>query len=81
FILRCTYKLDHASGALLWEYWFWNNNPIGFVVIMVFGYLHFMLISFWVYDMNDTSKQAKVVGLIYLFDILAISISLALGLI
>jgi len=48
---------------------------------MVFGYLHFMLISFWVYDMNDTSKQAKVVGLIYLFDILAISISLALGLI
>lgn len=64
----------NAAGALIWEYSFWNSSLIGVIPIIVFGYLHFMIVSFWVYDMEKIRNKILVVSGILLFDLVAISL-------
>jgi len=55
--------LLNKIGALTWDWTFWDaNSPL---LIFIFGYLWFFAIAFWVHDMNDVKKQAKVVGTLW----------------
>ena len=49
--------------ALTWDWPWWSASAPW--LIFVFGYLWFFLIAFWVHDMNDVRKQARVVGLLW----------------
>jgi hypothetical protein len=62
--------LLNAADALIWEYWWWNVPFIPLIVI--FGYATFMIVSFWVYDMQRTEDRLKVVAGIFALDALAI---------
>lgn len=62
--------LLNAIGALTWEYPWWNVGAPW--LIFLFGYLHFFLVSFWVFDMPTLRKKALTVGAIFTFDALAI---------
>ncbi len=55
--------LLNRAGMLVWEYSFWSYPHVW--LIIVFGYLHFNLVTFWVYDMEDVRRQARVVGTIW----------------
>ena len=58
--------LNQAKG-LIWAYDFWNISffGLGLIPIVIFGYLHFMLVSFWVHDMKSIKNKINVVGIIY----------------
>lgn len=43
-------------------------------LIFLVGYLPFFLVSFWVYDMCNTLRQAKVVGAILGFDLACLAL-------
>jgi hypothetical protein len=60
----------NAAGALVWEYSWWNIPNV--FLIFLFGYLPFMVVSFWVYDMEKVSSKIKAVGCIFTVDIAAI---------
>jgi len=62
----------NQAGALLWIYPFWNATIIGVIPIVIFGYLHLMIVSFWVHDMKKLKNKIITVGFIYLVDIIAI---------
>lgn len=62
--------LLNAVGALTWEYSWWNVNAPW--LIFLFGYFHFFIVSFWVYDMKGVTKKATVVGIIYGVDIVCL---------
>jgi hypothetical protein len=62
----------NEAGALLWTYDFWKASILGVIPIIIFGYLHFMVVSFWVYDMKEQKNQILVLIVIYTVDILAI---------
>ncbi len=62
--------LLNAVDALTWEYSWWNVNAPW--LIFLFGYFHFFLISFWVYDMKGLNNKATVVGIIYGLDIVCL---------
>jgi hypothetical protein len=52
--------LLNQAGALVWHYWFWN---FPFVLLIIFlGYLPFMAMSFWVYDMEKMKHKLIAVG-------------------
>jgi hypothetical protein len=53
-------------GALTWDWAWWNARAP--VLIFLFGYLHFFLVAFWVFDMDSMKKRLTVVGSIYAFD-------------
>jgi len=38
----------------------------------LFGYLHFFLVSFWIFDMESLKKKITIVGSIYAFNVLLI---------
>lgn len=60
----------NAVGALTWDYSWWNSSfPL---LIVLFGYLHFFLVAFWVFDMEKLSSKIKVTSTIYAVDALAI---------
>jgi len=62
----------NAIGALTWDWAFWSaRSPIP---IFLFGYLHFFLVAFWVHDMKSTRRRVTVVGSIYAFNLLCVSI-------
>ncbi|HID39107.1 MAG TPA: hypothetical protein EYP36_06300 [Calditrichaeota bacterium] len=64
--------LLNAVDALTWDYSWWDaNSP---VLIILFGYLHFFLVSYWVHDMKTVRKKVITVGTIFSVDILAIII-------
>ena len=51
--------LNHVN-ALTWEYSWWNAKfPY---LIFLFGYLPFYLMCFYVYDIESSKKQIKVLG-------------------
>jgi len=50
-------------NALTWDWSWWDANTPW--LIFLFGYLWFFVIAFWVHDLNDIKKQAKVVGVIW----------------
>ena len=62
----------NEAGALLWVYDFWEASILGVIPIIIFGYLHFMVVSFWVYDMKERKNQILTLIVIYAVDILAI---------
>jgi hypothetical protein len=55
--------LLNAVGALTWEYPWWSTGAPW--LIFLIGYMPFFLVSFWVYDMESTRKQALTVGTIF----------------
>ncbi len=60
----------NRANALVWEYRFWNWPNIW--LIIVFGYLTFMVVSFWVYDLKKISNQIAAVAVIFGVDLAAI---------
>ena len=64
----------NQAGALIWEYPFWEATLIGVIPIIIFGYLHFMIVSFWVYDMEKLKNKIIVVAFILIFDFIAIGL-------
>jgi hypothetical protein len=64
----------NQAGALIWEYPFWEATLIGVIPIIIFGYLHFMIVSFWVYDMEEIRNKIIVVAFILIFDFFAIGL-------
>ena len=70
----------NQANALIWAYDFWNITlfGLGLIPIVIFGYLHFMLVSFWVHDMKEIKNKITVVGVLYLVDTLLIVIFLPL---
>ena len=70
----------NQANALIWAYDFWNITlfGLGLIPIVIFGYLHFMLVSFWVHDMKEIKNKIAVVGLLYIVDILLIVIFIPL---
>ena len=62
--------LLNLANALVWEYWWWNFPNV--ILIVLFGYMPFMIVSFWVYDMEKLSDKLKVVAVIFSVDIIAI---------
>lgn len=61
----------NSAGALLWAYDFWNTTffGLGLIPIVIFGYLTFMVVSFWVHDMESIQNKIKVTGFLYVLDI------------
>jgi len=66
--------LLNQINALTWEYTWWSANAPW--LIFLIGYLPFFLVSFWVYDMEDTRKQAITVGAIFSIDIVGLVVFL-----
>ena len=62
--------LLNRAGALVWEYPWWDFPNIGLIVL--FGYLPFMVVSFWVYDMEKIRNKITTVSVIYAVDLTAI---------
>ncbi len=68
--------LNHI-GALTWEWKYWSaTSPIP---ILLFGYLHFFLISYWVHDMKTVRAKAITVGVIFAVAIFGLVVFGALG--
>lgn len=62
--------LLNAANMLTWDYSWWSAKvPI---LIILFGYLHFFLVSFWVFDMKTLRKKVITVGSIFAFDLFCI---------
>jgi len=62
--------LLNRADVLVWEYPWWNFPNVGLIFLL--GYLPFMVMSFWVYDMEQIrNKIATVLG-IYAVDFTAI---------
>ena len=62
--------LLNEIGALTWDYSWWDaGNPW---LIFLFGYLHFFLVAFWIFDMVSLKKKITIVGSLYAFDVLLI---------
>lgn len=60
----------NSVNALTWDYSWWSAKAP--FLIVIFGYLHFFLVSFWVFDMETIKKKLQVVGTIYAVDAVAI---------
>ncbi|MFW9995210.1 MAG: hypothetical protein ACFFD4_24455 [Candidatus Odinarchaeota archaeon] len=72
--------LLNLAGALIWEYPFWHwNTIIGIIPIIIFGYMTFMIVSFWVHDMEKLKNKLVTVGVIYAIMIPAIVLFVGLG--
>lgn len=62
--------LLNAADALTWDYSWWSAKfPL---LIVLFGYLHFFLVTFWVFDMESMRRKISVVAIIYAVDLVAI---------
>jgi hypothetical protein len=64
--------LLNRAGALVWEYSWWNLPNV--FLIFLLGYLPFMVVSFWVYDLEKLSSQIKVVAAIFTVDIVGLAV-------
>jgi hypothetical protein len=62
--------LLHAAGALTWDYSWWNASAP--VLIVIFGYLTFFVVSYWVFDMKSVKKKIITTSVIYGIDLLAL---------
>lgn len=62
--------LLNRADVLVWEYPWWNFPNIGLVFLL--GYLPFMAVSFWVYDMEKIRNKIATVLVIYAVDLSAI---------
>jgi len=62
--------LLNQAGALVWEYPWWNFPNI--FLIVLFGYLPFMVVSFWVYDQEKVRRQIAAVAAIFAVDLIGL---------
>ena len=62
--------LLNRADALVWEYPWWNFPNVWLIVL--FGYLPFMTMAFWVYDMERIRNKITAVSAIYAVDLAAI---------
>jgi hypothetical protein len=62
--------LLNRADVLVWEYPWWNFPNIGLIVLL--GYLPFMAVSFWVYDMEKIRNKIATVLVIYAVNLSAI---------
>jgi hypothetical protein len=68
----------NAVDALTWDWSWWNARAP--ILIVLFGYLHFFLVSYWVHDMKTVRSKVITVGAIFGFDIVCILVfGVALG--
>ena len=68
----------NAVGALTWDWSWWNARAP--ILIVLFGYLHFFLVSYWVHDMKTVRAKLITVAAIFGFDIVCILVfGVALG--
>ena len=53
----------NSVDALTWDWSFWSaKSPIP---IVLFGYMHFFLVSYWVHDMKSVKSKVITVGVIF----------------
>jgi len=64
--------LLNRADVLVWEYPWWNFPNVGLIFLL--GYLPFMAVSFWVYDMEKIRSKIAAVLAIYAVDLPAIII-------
>jgi hypothetical protein len=64
--------LLNRADVLVWEYPWWNFPNIGLIFLL--GYLPFMAVSFWVYDMEKIRNKIAAVLVIYAVDLPAIAV-------
>ena len=64
--------LLNRADVLVWEYPWWNFPNVGLVFLL--GYLPFMAVSFWVYDMEKIRNKIAAVLVIYAVDLPAIAL-------
>jgi len=62
--------LLNRADVLVWEYPWWNFPNIGLIFLL--GYLPFMAVSFWVYDMEKIRNKIATVLVIYAVDLPAV---------
>jgi hypothetical protein len=62
--------LLNRADALVWEYPWWNFPNVWLIVL--FGYLPFMTMAFWVYDMERIRNKITAVSAVYAVDLAAI---------
>ena len=62
----------NSIGALAWDYPWWSASAPW--LIFLFGYLHFFLVSFWVFDMETLKRKVLTVATIYAVDIVCLII-------
>ena len=60
----------NRAGALVWEYSWWNWPNIWLIILI--GYLPFMVVSFWVYDMEKLLNKIAAVVSIFGIDLAGI---------
>lgn len=68
--------LLNSIGVLTWDYPWWSASAPW--LIFLFGYLHFFLVSFWVFDMESLRKKAVTVGVIYTVDVVCLIVFLGI---
>jgi len=64
--------LLNKADVLVWEYPWWNLPNVALVFLV--GYLPFMAVSFWVYDMEKIRNKIAAVLVIYAVDLPAIAV-------
>ena len=64
--------LLNMANMLAWDYSWWSIKAPW--LIFLFGYFHFFIISFWVFDMKKIKSKVIAVGTIFGFDLLCIII-------
>jgi len=53
----------NSVDALTWDWSFWSaKSPIP---IVLFGYMHFFVVSYWVHDMKSVRSKVITVGVIF----------------
>jgi hypothetical protein len=62
FCVLVEYWLN-GVGALTWDQPWWGRSAPW--LIFLIGYLPFLVVSFYVYDLNTPRRQLRVLGLIY----------------
>lgn len=61
--------LNHI-GVLSWEYWWWQSS-FPFVLFLI-GYMPFLVVCYWVHDMETIKKKIIAVGTIFSVDLFGI---------
>jgi uncharacterized membrane protein len=64
--------LLNKAGMLTWDYSWWSAGAPW--LIFLFGYFHFFIVSFWVFDMKKLKSKITTVAAIFGFDALCIII-------
>lgn len=64
--------LLNMADQLIWTYSFWNYSIYGIWLIIIFGYLHFFVVSFLIHDMERMRNKIIAVSIIYIIDLSAL---------